>query len=496
MAQLESNEHHWVFLLCLFAAIHVFIYTAAFPFFNNVDEQAHFDLAVKYSHGEIPRRMDLLSQESLRYIAIYSSQEFLASETDFPGGKMPPPIWLLPSDQIAQVLQYREAGWQNINHEASQPPVYFLLAGFWWRMENLLGLDGGRALYGLRFLNLFIVAALVWLGYTAARLIFPDNKFLRLGVPALIAFMPQTAFYSILNDALSPLTFGAAFILLVKFSRAEIPGVRLCAATGLALAATLLTKMSNLPLVVVSALFLLWKFSRPARAGKLRAALPSVLSLGLCAGIPTAGWLAWCKINFGDYTGSAAKIQFLGWTYQPFAEWWHHPLFTPHGFWTFLSGLLATFWQGEFMWHRQPLAWRAADLVYVMATVVFVGAAWVNLLRPSGPSARAQSEALRLSSACFVAAVAFLGFLSVIFDFHGCSYPSRTHPYFTSGRLLLGALIPFLLLYVYGMDRVLARFQGRWLRPLVLTVSILFMLVSEAVMDRAIFNDPYNWFHL
>ena len=47
-----------------------------------------------------------------------------------------------------------------------------------------------------------------------------------------------------------------------------------------------------------------------------------------------AVWLAWCKHAFGDFSGTAAKIQFLGWTHKPFAEWWHHPIFTPHGFWT------------------------------------------------------------------------------------------------------------------------------------------------------------------
>jgi hypothetical protein len=496
MAQPESSERGWVWLLCLLAATHVFIYAAAFPFFNNVDEPAHFDLTVKYSRGEMPRRMAPLDRESLRYIAIYSSQEFLASEKDLPGGKIPPPIWLLPPDKTAAVLEYREAAWQNLNHETAQPPLYFLLAGSWWRMEKLFGLDGGRALYGLRFLNLFLIMALVWLGYSAARLVFPENKTARMGVPALLAFLPQTAFYSILNDALSPLTFGAAFILLVKFSRAEIPGPWLGAATGLALAATFLTKLSNLPLVAVSALFVIGKTWQLTRNGKLRASRPAILCLVLCAGIPMAGWLAWCKLHFGDYTGSAAKIQFLGWTHKPFAEWWQHPIFTLHGFWTFVSGLLATFWQGEFMWHRRPLAWPAVDLVYVAATVVFIGVAAAKLLRHPEPGAQRQVESLRFGFACLAATVVFLGFLSLVFDFHDCFYPSREHPYFTSGRLMLGALIPFMLLFVFGMDRALGRGQNRWLRPLALAAMILFMLVSEFAIDRAVFPDPYNWFHL
>jgi hypothetical protein len=340
------------------------------------------------------------------------------------------------------------------------------------------------------------IATLVWLGYLAARLVFPENKFVRLGVPALIAFMPQTAFYSIQNDVLLPLTFGAAFILLMKFSRAEVPGVKLGMLTGLALAAAFLTKASSLPLLAVSALFVLWKMFRLARAGKSRAAWPALASLALCASTPMAGWLIWCQHNFGDLTGTAAKIQFLGWTHQPFAEWRHHPIFTPQGFWTFASGLLSTFWQGEFTWHRRPLALPAAAFVYIVSTIVFVGAVLLNLLRKSGTPTGPQRDSLYFSFACCIAAVAFLGFLSVIYNFHDCVYPSRAHPYFTSGRLMIGALIPFMLLYVSGIDRVLHRVKNHWLRPLVLVALILFMLISETTVDWAIFPDPYNWFHL
>jgi hypothetical protein len=151
--------------------------------------------------------------------------------------------------------------------------------------------------------------------------------------------------------------------------------VRLGTATGLALAATYLTKISNLPLLAVSGAVVLFKISRLAKAGKLRAAFPALAALALCAGLPIGGWLAWTKCHFGDFTGTAAKIQFLGWTHKSFGEWWHHPIFTPHGLWTFVSGLLATFWQGEFLWHRQPLASPVVDAIYAISSIGFVGVA-------------------------------------------------------------------------------------------------------------------------
>jgi hypothetical protein len=162
--------------------------------------------------------------------------------------------------------------------------------------------------------------------------------------------------------------------------------------------------------------------------------------------------------------------------------------------WTFGSGLLATFWQGEFLWHRQPLASPVVDTIYAISSVGFVGVAVVALFSRSATAS--QRQALWFGFGSVVAAVGFLGFLSINYDFHDCFYPSREHPYFTSGRLMLGALIPFLLLYLYGLDRALCRVKNRWLRPLVLTGMVLFMLISEIAIDWRLFPDAYNWFHL
>ena len=332
-----SQERRIVLLLCLLAAVHVFVFSAAFPFFNTVDEQIHFDLAVKYSEGHVPRALERVSTNATPYVVIYGTHEYLWASNTFPIEQFPPP-WTQPMEKIAPELLSWQASWNNVtNHEVSQPPLYYTLAGSWWQLGRACGFHDGFLLYWLRFLNVLFVVALVWLGFVAARMIFPENLFLKIGVPALLAFFPQTAFYSIQNDVLSPLCFGAAFICLVKLLRADAPGVRLGMAAGLALAATYLTKISNLPLLAVSGAVVLFKISRLARAGKLRTAFPALAALALCAGLPIGGWLAWTKCHFGDFTGTAAKIQFLGWTHKPFGEWWQHPIFTPHGLWTFLS---------------------------------------------------------------------------------------------------------------------------------------------------------------
>lgn len=493
-----ANERKIIFLLGLLAAVHVFVFSAAFPFFNNVDEQIHFDLAVKYSQGHVPRALEPVSDNAVNYIVLYSASEYVVNPTNYPDGQFPPPPWTQPLEKIRPALIVKTAAWQSVkNYEASQPPLYYMLAALWWDLGSFCGLHDGGLLYWLRFLNVIFIIALAWLGYIAARLVFPGRKFLQVGVPALVAFIPQTAFYSIQNDVLSPLCFGAAFIGLVKLLRAENPGVRLGIFTGLALAATFLTKISNLPLLAVSGLVVLFKAGQLAGAGKFRTAFPSLLALALCAGLPMAAWLGWCKFAFNDYSGTAAKIQFLGWTHKPFAEWWHHPLFTPHGFWVFLSGLMTTFWQGEFTWHRQPLALPAANLVYFAASILLVAIALLNFLPQFKNMAAPQRQALWFGFGCFAASILFLGFLSIIYDFHDCFYPSREHPYFTSGRLMLGALIPFLLLFTFGLDQLLNKFKfGDAAKFCVLAAIILFMLITEITTDWPVFSNPYNWFHM
>ena len=287
-----KNEVRSVAVISLLAALHVFVFTAAFPFFTSVDEQLHFDLVVRYSQGHIPRQLEPISPEAIRYVALFHSLAYLADPDDLPGGKLPPPPWTQPVEKVLPLMLAREREWRTIlNPEDAMPPLYYSLAGAWWNLGKMLGLDGERILYWLRFLNIFLVVAAVWLGWLAARKVFPENIFIRRAVPALMAFLPQTAFYSINSDILTPLVFGAAFLLLLKFWESEMPARRPALALGLALAATFLTKTSTLPLLAVSALFIAAKVLRLARGEKLRAALPSLAILSAGAALPAAAWM-------------------------------------------------------------------------------------------------------------------------------------------------------------------------------------------------------------
>lgn len=492
----SPREKKIALLLCLLAAIHVFVFSAAFPFFNNVDEGMHFDLVLKYSHGQVPRYIEPVSADSAGYLALMNSHAYLGTPAEFPGGQLPPPAWTLPPDQKQPYLQARSDDWQTqYNYEISQAPLYYVIASFWWHIGRWVGLHDGRLVYWLRFLNVILVAALVWVSYCTARIVFPENLFLRLGVPAIIALIPQTTFYSVADDVLSPLFLGITFVCLLKWFSEENPSVALGVATGLAFAATYLSKVTNaavLGVVIVAALIRTWQIRRH---GDRLTAIPTLMTFLYCSELPIIGWVTWCKLNFGDLTGLAVNIRFFGWTVKPLSQRWDHPIFTPGGFGTYLSGQFGTFWQGEFWWHHQRLALPGSDALYTLLSLACFILVLPRLFAQSSNFTPLQRAAFGLGFAFFAAGLGFFAYMSTVYDFHGCPYPSRQHPYFTSGRQLLGALIPFALMVMCALDRILASLSIKR-KFLALAVLLSAMLLSEIATDWPVFSNEFNWFHL
>jgi len=271
--------------------------------------------------------------------------------------------------------------------------------------------------------------------------------------------------------------------------------LRLGFTTGLALAAAFLAKLSNLPLIAVAGVFLLLQIIRLLRNGDLRPSLPGLGILSVCALLPMAMWMAWCQHSFGDLTGSALKIEYLGWTNKPLADWFHHPLFTWDGLWYFVSENISSFWQGEVWWHRKPLFSPMAEWIYLVLTFVALSLELAAFLKSRSSAASVQRTAVWFIFACFAAAFAFFALLSVKFDFHNCFYPSQKLPYFVSGRLMLGALVPFMILIAAGWNRAFEK-TGNVTRYLSLSALLVFMLTTEIATDWQIFQNEYNWYHL
>jgi hypothetical protein len=91
---------------------------------------------------------------------------------------------------------------------------------------------------------------------------------------------------------------------------------------------------------------------------------------------------------------------------------------------------------------------------------------------------------------------AFVFILTIAYDFEGCAYPSRELPFLTSGRLILGALVPFLILYLIGLGAILDRLKiGRY-RWVALAVILAIALGSGILLTRNVFASAFNFYHM
>jgi hypothetical protein len=491
---LERRERTVILFLCALAALRVFIFSAAFPVFTNVDEQLHFDTVCKYAHLEIPRGVSVFHPEAKVLTVIYGSCEYSA----LPPNRTPPrPLWTLPREDALKRLRVGLAVYEGIvNTEATQPPVYYALAGIWYDFGKLLGFRGGALLHWLRTLDAPVYALLVWLSYVYARRFFPISPLMKLGVPLMVALFPQDVFYSMNNDVLSPLMFGAALYCLLVICVERAKGYGFYALAGLLTAAAFLVKFSNVAILVALVAVVCVRLSKSRRSGALKAEASRTGLLALAAAVPLAAWLVRSQLVSGDITGSAAKLAELGWTLKPLSRVFDHPVFTPAGIATFWNEFAARFWRGEIVWGGRPLGYAGVDLLYAVTSALFVAASVAALFVYRRKLCEAERASLGLSAVVFGVSLIFMLVVSVAYDFGGCLSPSRQHPFLTHGRLISGTLIPFMLLYVNGLDVLL----GKGRRPRVglgiLVAVVCIVTVSEIVLSMPAFRSPYNFYHM
>ena len=477
----------FIITLAVFAALRVLFFSALFPLFNNVDEQRHVDLVIKYSHGVWPRGLTPIAPEAAELFARYSSFEYLVP-SDVQPDQVSPRFGDLGEDDL-RVVQLWE---HQTNIESGEPPLYYLTAGGWLRAGQSIGIPAPLTIYWVRFLNVIPAVSVVILAWLCSKLVLPEHPYLRHSAATLAAIFPQDAFYSVQSDAWSALWFGVAFYLILRGCYRKPMSHFLLLSTGLALSAATLTKLTNLPLLGVGllsgSLIIVFAARDPST---ISAKLTRCMTLIFAAIAPVLIWMLANLTTLADPLATSQKVQSLGWIQKPITEWIPHPLFSLAGFIYFWRELLSSFWRGEFVWRTARLASPLADSFYWVSSALILSVAIYLLWKLRG----GQRVALAVASACFVAGIGFLIILSLGYDFGDCFYPSRALPFFTSGRLLLGSLIPFILIYAMSLDCITRRWPN-WVRYSLLAAIACFVTVEEVVISGPAFSSAFNFFHL
>jgi hypothetical protein len=490
--EVSDRERVAVFLLAVLAALRVFLFASAFPFFTNVDEQKHVDTVMKYARGYLPRPgTDAYERETGHLLAIYGSPEFLLAEAD--RAETPAPVWKRPSGaMLARIERSERFLAARANKEAYQPPVYYATAGAWMRLGRSLGIEGGYLLYWIRALNPLATFLLVLASALFLRRLAPNDPFLRLGLPALLCVFPQDSVYYVTRDAFSPLLGALCFFFALDMARAPQRSLAYFAGVGALTAAASLAKFTNLaalPVLAVATFFAARSAANPAKRRGL------LLMWGVALA-PLAFWLIRNQILFGDPTATALKIERLGWGHKPFSEWLDHPLFGFDGIAFFVSELVPTFWRGELAWYQRTLVSPFADRFYQLSTALFLTLAGFGVWRGQDPAQR------RLDVCAFLmlaTGTAMLGLLSLMYEFTETSNPPASHPFFVQGRLISAAMAPFLLLYLRGIQ-VATSPLGGLARPVAAWTCVAVVIgvvgASEGLLSAPVFASEYNWFHL
>jgi hypothetical protein len=142
------------------------------------------------------------------------------------------------------------------------------------------------------------------------------------------------------------------------------------------------------------------------------------------------------------------------------------------------------------------LASSNSDAFYLFTTPVFTFVSVFNTFILNKENDTKLRFIKFISIVYIILSILFLIVLSMIYDFGTCLYPSRERPFFASGRLILGVLVPFLILYVDGLNVILEKISKRFNLFFVVFLMSIFISHYETVSLMIVIKSKYNWFHL
>ena len=209
-----------------------------------------------------------------------------------------------------------------------------------------------------------------------------------------------------------------------------------------------------------------------------------------------AVWMARNRMVVGDFTATQEKVFYLGWVAKPWSEIWHHPIFTFPGLRVFARELIGSFWRGEYFWEGQTLRSERAEVFYLYSTLLLVACFAFSFFWKQREKKRMEDWSGWTSLYLVSASVIFMAAISLLYDFQECVYPSRQAPYLVSGRIIIGALLPFSVMYLGGMEFLLRPLR-RYVHPIfVLLLVCIGIVFAEVKIASVVFHSHFNAYAL
>jgi hypothetical protein len=331
--------------LALLAVVISLLWIMTAPPWRTPDEPAHFGY-VQYLDRE--HSLPLFGR------ADYYPDELAALNRDNFSG-----IWGAPVTTIDITVP-------QVNPAGGTPPLYYWLVYPAFRLTAGGGIE--TQLYAMRTMGAAIFAMLALVSWRLARLLFPRQRYLQLGIPLLVVLHPQLGFITagVITDGLLALLFTWFLYELAAFAGGDT-GWKRAARLGLATGLGMLTKSSfllayPLGLAVLAVLLLRGRERQEPGAGSNSAAgwpvLARAAGMVLAVSLAVSGWFyLWSYIKTGGLEFSVPAPRYG-------ASGWRDLLLNT----TFRSDLFASF-IGSFSWMSVQLpgrviawVWRAAEL--------------------------------------------------------------------------------------------------------------------------------------
>lgn len=418
-------------ILCLLLALNLaqgILYSSVIPLWQNPDEHWHFEYA-ELLKLNIPKETP---DDGLRRVISQSLVEHK--------------FWEYQNISLETISPESRAF--MLNRAFFHPPGYYVLCALVLKTLRIDTIE--MEAYALRFFSVILATLVVYLGYCVVKELFPEDFFLRVGVPMFIVFLPQYTFRSsgITNDKLAEVLFSLIFLLLVKGTKRHLTPLFSFSIIAVVVAGvfTKKTLLATIPLVL---LFFILHFGqgKPAKKYLLKVALLLLIGVSLLLAL-----YIWKPDIFGSMTEYTGQIPpYTPRTGVEIVQEIESIPFKLGAYMVYLYDLVGGFW-ARFGWLDIVLSDFWYTLLLIVDAIALVG------LGLYGGKLFTRQITLTLWQK---KGLVFLAIGTILVCLQTFIRDNILTHFFPHGRMLFVAIVPISLFFMLGMREIVRAFDER-----------------------------------